>query len=691
MTKNIEKKLRQIAELEEKLAQGQELNEDQFLKIESKASLLAEMKNALPPKAKVAKFKPLLIDALPSQEMNADQPLGIEIQANVQAETKTADPPKDETEQSNSSLDSLLNTELNADQPINLESKAGLQAEINTAVPPKDETAQFKSSLDVFPSQPMLRRGPPGLSRQALGMHDMSLPGALPLELANTASPLRPSSKARYVPPNAREGVEGSLAKGDQVEIEANATIEKPATPRFPSKRECYVPPHAQWRVEGSLAKGDQVEIEANAAIEKPATPRLPSKRACYVPPHARGRVEGSLTKGDQAEIEVNAAAEKPAARTEPTKREHAMDKALRRSFLECAARCWCESSSYIPVLPEALDDQEVEAFIERHNLEGFGYSAARALRDSRPEVQAAVMARGGLEGANRPQAIMLTRIREEQGNRFDVPVMGTRLYTFHMRPSKKDLNGMTAVNVKDSSFKCLGRFFMALEKDGILSLKPGWTDPLITAIFWNHPELKQAIAALDNDKKAIVALDNDTKADDANAGCTTLENGRGKELAEFQTAQVAVEDDTSVGNSLISSKAQSPLEAKIESLGWTTGDYVASTSWKSPVQVWDNGACALSVETGDIVYVDKVDKTGWAKAASKSGVEGWLPAAYLRRSIRSASAPFKGGAGYVEVDRGDAVVAFHREGCWAYGAKIGEGGSTIEQGWFPTKLLSSP
>lgn len=59
-------------------------------------------------------------------------------------------------------------------------------------------------------------------------------------------------------------------------------------------------------------------------------------------------------------------------------------------------------------------------------------------------------------------------------------PIKGTNLYVKHMRPCRA---AGTSVDVKDSSFRFLGTFLEFLEAEGLLSLKPGLTDPVVTGI----------------------------------------------------------------------------------------------------------------------------------------------------------------------------------------------------------------
>lgn len=62
-------------------------------------------------------------------------------------------------------------------------------------------------------------------------------------------------------------------------------------------------------------------------------------------------------------------------------------------------------------------------------------------------------------------------------------PIKGSNLYTKHMRPCRP---AGTSVDVKDSSFRNLGAFLQFLEAEGLLCLKPGLTDPVVTQIYFD-------------------------------------------------------------------------------------------------------------------------------------------------------------------------------------------------------------
>lgn len=59
-------------------------------------------------------------------------------------------------------------------------------------------------------------------------------------------------------------------------------------------------------------------------------------------------------------------------------------------------------------------------------------------------------------------------------------PLKGSHLYTRHMRPCRA---AGTSVDVKDSNFRCLSNFLEFLQKEGLLYLKPGLSDPVVSSI----------------------------------------------------------------------------------------------------------------------------------------------------------------------------------------------------------------
>lgn len=70
----------------------------------------------------------------------------------------------------------------------------------------------------------------------------------------------------------------------------------------------------------------------------------------------------------------------------------------------------------------------------------------------------------------------------------WNLPIKGTTLYTQHMRPCRRI---GTSLNVKESTYHHFGYFLQHLESLGLLTLKKGETDAVITDICRDHPEIQ--------------------------------------------------------------------------------------------------------------------------------------------------------------------------------------------------------
>lgn len=169
------------------------------------------------------------------------------------------------------------------------------------------------------------------------------------------------------------------------------------------------------------------------------------------------------------------------------------MDKLLREAFLEAIATCWeAFDSGCAPLLgPDHWAD--VATFIEAHDLDRQdGYSAGAALRDSSARVQQAVIMRRSWNRVNNVSALVWTCIQNE-APRFNLPIQARRLFALYMQPARHACSrARLDLDVERSSFQSesLEHFFRGLEAEGLISLKEGPTDLVITSIHWSHPEL---------------------------------------------------------------------------------------------------------------------------------------------------------------------------------------------------------
>eukprot|EP00931_Biecheleriopsis_adriatica_P060216 TRINITY_DN36141_c0_g1_i1.p1 TRINITY_DN36141_c0_g1~~TRINITY_DN36141_c0_g1_i1.p1 ORF type:complete len:625 (+),score=103.95 TRINITY_DN36141_c0_g1_i1:32-1876(+) len=417
-----------------------------------------------------------------------------------------------------------------------------------------------------------------------------------------------------------------------------------------------------------------------------------------------------------------------------------AMDALLREAFLEAVAKSW-RGDQHRQISPY---QEEVDNFLKENGLEG--WDERRALQDCSPQAQRAVMSRGDLKDARNPAATLLARIRNEEGLRFYTPVKGSAIYVLHMRPCRPE---GTSLEVKNSSFKSLRNFFKSLEAEGILSLAPESTDPIVTQIHDVHPVLRAVLpqrqspepprgqpkapgasrgrlALLSHSlgamrpswsrKGASTPSTKDGSSDQAcsddkqtpssvqsvcscHSSASFHTQGEADELLEPCELQVVAETTGDEAPQHAAS-AEAPCEKSVP-----VGDFVANTTWNSDEQ-WEGGELALSVSKGEFLHVTHVDVQGWALAAGSCG-SGWLPAAALVRRVYMATSAFVGSAGYAQVQQGDRLMVFHREGEWVYGARMSEHASVayhgsgawtcdddytkheIERGWFPTSLVA--
>jgi uncharacterized glyoxalase superfamily metalloenzyme YdcJ len=122
----------------------------------------------------------------------------------------------------------------------------------------------------------------------------------------------------------------------------------------------------------------------------------------------------------------------------------------------------------------EAFLFKTVEALRAKRKAEEEAEEAERAKRKAEEEAEMAEMDQRCVETFL--ECVQPLSWRE----RIRTPLKGTILYTKHIRPARP---AGTSVDVKDSSFRSLGNFLGFLESEGLLRLKPGLTDPVVTDI----------------------------------------------------------------------------------------------------------------------------------------------------------------------------------------------------------------
>lgn len=120
----------------------------------------------------------------------------------------------------------------------------------------------------------------------------------------------------------------------------------------------------------------------------------------------------------------------------------------------------------------------------------GFGYKASDPLIPERKIVDAAPDApiKNPMDNLLRDcflQAVKTNQITKQLSK--GMPSKGSRIYAECMKPCRPV---GTSIDVKTSSFSGVRRFFEHLEAQGLLELKPGLPDPVVTNFFWNHPDI---------------------------------------------------------------------------------------------------------------------------------------------------------------------------------------------------------
>lgn len=70
---------------------------------------------------------------------------------------------------------------------------------------------------------------------------------------------------------------------------------------------------------------------------------------------------------------------------------------------------------------------------------------------------------------------------------RLGMPSKGSRIYAECMKPCRQI---GTSIDVKTSSFRGVRPFFEHLEEQGLVDLKPGLPDPVVTNFHWNHTDI---------------------------------------------------------------------------------------------------------------------------------------------------------------------------------------------------------
>jgi chemotaxis protein histidine kinase CheA len=191
------------------------------------------------------------------------------------------------------------------------------------------------------------------------------------------------------------------------------------------------------------------------------------------------------------------AARQKKAAEEEAARQRAAEEEALRRAAEAEALRMAAEEEARRKAAEEEaarmklLEEEEARRLAAEQEEAARQRAAAEEKAAQLDAERARRLAEEAAEMAEMDERCVLTFLEcvkpcsswRDSRERLRTPIKGTILYTKHMRPCRP---AGTSVDVKDSTFRCLGNFLQFLEAEGLLRLKPGLTDPVVTDICTN-------------------------------------------------------------------------------------------------------------------------------------------------------------------------------------------------------------
>jgi len=155
----------------------------------------------------------------------------------------------------------------------------------------------------------------------------------------------------------------------------------------------------------------------------------------------------------------------------EEAQKKAAEDVARQQVQLEEAARQLAAKEEALRIAAQELEEAEQKAAAQKDK---------EAQMTRREEEQERLMAEEEEEMSQLCVETFLESLKPSRREKIRLPLKGSNLYTKHIRPCRP---AGTSVDVKDSSFRNLGNFLKFLEDEGLLRLKPGLTDPVVTDI----------------------------------------------------------------------------------------------------------------------------------------------------------------------------------------------------------------
>jgi len=210
------------------------------------------------------------------------------------------------------------------------------------------------------------------------------------------------------------------------------------------------------------LRRAEEARREAEEKARLKAEEEAAQKRAAEEAARKKAEEEEALRR--MAEEAARKKAEEEAARKkaeEEAALQRAAEEEARRRAEEEARLCAEEEAAQIAAEEEAARLEELEE-LER--------AAQEEEEEEREEMDRLCV----------ETFLACTQLKPSGQPYFRAPLKGTILYTKQMRPCRPP---GTSVKVQDSNFYSLSTFLQFLEGEGLLTLKPGETDPVVTSI----------------------------------------------------------------------------------------------------------------------------------------------------------------------------------------------------------------
>lgn len=237
--------------------------------------------------------------------------------------------------------------------------------------------------------------------------------------------------------------------------------------------------------VADEVARHKEVKVKALQKVEeKNAAEEEKARRKAEEEVQKRAAQKEALRKAKEEESRKRAAEEEASRK--------AAEEAQRKAVEQEAARLKAAAAEALKKAAEeeaqrkaAEEEVERKAAEDEARLKGAEEAEAARLEAIKDAERAQRRADAAADRAEMDQVCVETFLECVKPctwrDNVRTPLKGTNLYTRHMRPARA---AGTSVDIKDSSFLNLGAFLKFLQGEGLLCLKEGVSDPVVTKIY---------------------------------------------------------------------------------------------------------------------------------------------------------------------------------------------------------------